>query len=224
MERHCNCFLYQHCTPQWQLLLEHSAKSYTVKKGATIFKAGEPSTGYYFIHEGWVKVHKKWKDNRNLILKFAGGGEVLGHRGMSDNVHPVSASALTSVNICYISSEVFKASMMVNPDLAYEMTLLFAHELHEVEEKMKNLIQWDVKRRLAHALYTLAERFGVDAQGSLKVQLTRQDIASYTGTTYESVFKILNQWKEADVLQVKHKRIHIQNLNKLQEILHPAAP
>lgn len=219
MRPHPNCFLYQHCSPEWRLLIKQEARVYKVKKGASVFKVGDPAKGYYFIHEGWVKVHKKWKNNRDLILRFAGTGDVLGHRGMPDAYHPVTATALSSVTLCYISSELFKTTMLVNPNLAYQMTRLFAQELHEVEQNMRNLIQWDVKRRIANALCELANHFGLDAGGALKIQLSRQDIASYAGTTYESVFKTLNEWKHEQLIRLEGKKIHICQMNDFRAMV-----
>src|SRR5690606_18776154 len=141
-----------HSSLEWRLLLEREAKVYEVKKGTTVFRAGETALGYYFLHEGCVKVHKKWKNNRDLILRFAKPGDILGHRGMPDTSHPVTATAMTDVTICFISASMFKSTMLINPVLAYEMTVLFARELHEVEQNMRNLVQWNVEQRIANAL------------------------------------------------------------------------
>ena len=55
-----------------------------VRKGKTIFKEGDPVEGIYFMYTGWVKIHKEWTHPKELILRFAGAGEIIGHRGTTE--------------------------------------------------------------------------------------------------------------------------------------------
>jgi len=218
MAHHQNCFLCKHSLPEWRLLIEAEAKIQTYKKGEPIFKVGENSKGFYFIHEGRVKIHKKWKNNRDLILKFAGEGDILGHRGMLDAKHPVSATAIGKITLCFISAEFFRTTLMVNHQLAYQMVLFFADELHKVEQSMWNMVHKDVKSRITEALYTIQEMFGVDKEGYINSSLSKQDIAAYAGTTYESLFKTLNEWKTDGSIDLLDKKIAIRKQLGLKEL------
>ena len=88
----------------------------------------------------------------------------------------------------------FTATLKVNPDYLYSLMMFFAAELKESEKRMRNLAHMSTKSRIAYALLSLQEKFGVDAAGFLNIVLSRQDLASYTGTTYETLFKMMNEF------------------------------
>jgi CRP-like cAMP-binding protein len=71
------------------------------------------------------------------------------------------------------------------------------------------------KGRIAYALITLQQKFGTDSEGYLNIVLSRQDIASYTGTTYETLFKMMNEFAEENILRFFEKKIAIIGMDKL---------
>jgi CRP-like cAMP-binding protein len=52
--------------------------------------------------------------------------------------------------------------------------------------------------------------------------LSRQDIASFTGTTYETVFRMMNELVQSDLVEVTGKSIIIKNKNGLQLVAQEA--
>lgn len=172
--------------------------------------------GIYFIYDGKVKVHKKWGADKELILRVAGKGSILGHRGLGKtNIYPISATALEPVTYCYIDLDFFMATIKVNNDFAYELMMFFATELQESEKNMRNLAHMTVKGRLAQGLLMLQEKFGHNAAGCIDIALSRQDLASLAGTTYETVFRILAELTQEGILSVSNKDIGILDHEKL---------
>lgn len=47
-----------------------------------------------------------------------------------------------------------------------------------------------------------------------------QDIASYAGTIYETVFKTFTGWTLASLIATEGKRIRLRNEKKLQAFIH----
>jgi len=203
------------CIKEWKPAMAANRKNFHFKKGELLFKEGEEVKGIYFINEGTVKVHKQWGD-KELILRFARKGAIAGHRGLGgDLLYPVSATALEPVEACYVDLDFFKATMKVNHDFMFELMMFYASELKETERNMRNLVHMPVKNRIAQALITLQEKFGVKEDGSVDIELSRQDFASYVGTTYETVFRMLNELVEAKLLKVDGKSIAIIDKEKL---------
>lgn len=189
------------------------------KKGEPIFKQGEKVVGIFFLYEGAAKVHKKWGDERELILRFTSAGEVLGHRGIGgEGRYPVSATALTDMKACFIDNGFLEKTATTNHSFLYKLMQFYAEELQNAEMRMHNLAAMDVKGRVAEALLELHKRFGTDREGYIGVAVSRQDIAAYAGTTYETVFKCLKQFIRQRTISTSGKRIRLHEKNKLKKI------
>ena len=161
-------------------------------------------------------MHKKWGEDKELIVRFAGEGDILGHRGLGKSmVYPVSATALEATTVCFIDLNFFLTTLKVNHELLFQLLLFYTEELQESERKMRNLAHMSVKGRIAYALLKLKERFSVNSSGFISIALSRQDIASYAGTTYETVFRLLAEWTRENYILIERKKISVINTEAL---------
>ncbi|MDB4926699.1 Crp/Fnr family transcriptional regulator [Mucilaginibacter sp.] len=214
-----NCFLTKNCLKEWLPSVLQHKKTFKVKKGETIFKEGDQVTGVFFVNAGNVKIHKRWDADKELIIRFAKEGSILGHRGLGDvAVYPVSATALENGIVCYIDMEFFEATLKVNSEFTYKLLKFFAEELRESEKKMRNLAHMPVKGRVAEALITLKNQFGLTNSGFLNIDLSRQDLASFAGATYETVFRVINELVHDKLVALSGKSISIANYDNLLKL------
>ncbi len=215
-----SCTLCLSCNKEWLPAIDANRKMFHLKKGELLFKEGDEVRGMFFIHSGLIKVHKRWDEEKEMILRFANKGAIVGYRGLgSDTVYPVSGTALASTEVCFIDMDFFTATLKVNPDYMYKLLMFFAAELKESEKRMRNLAHMSTKGRIAYALITLQEKFGKDENGYLNIVLSRQDLASYTGTTYETLFKMMNEFSAENILRFSEKKIEIMNTKKLALVI-----
>jgi CRP/FNR family transcriptional regulator len=206
------CFLCKNCLNEWKPAIAAHKKNFKVKKGEIIIKEGDPVTGIYFVFSGNVKVYKKWDDEKELIIRFARDGAILGHRGLGrNNVYPISAAALEPAVVCYMDMDFFNATLKVNSSLSYHLLMFFADELQESERRMRNLAHMPVKGRVAEALIMLKNQFGTTKEGFINIDLSRQDLASYAGATYETVFRMINELVNDNLISLSGKSIRIVN-------------
>jgi CRP-like cAMP-binding protein len=213
-----SCFFCRLCLKEWLPAIDSNRKNFQLRKGETLFHEGDKVTGIYFVYSGKVKVHKKWGD-KELIVRFANQGAIVGHRGLGNNtIYPVSATAIEPVTVCFIDLNFFLTTLRVNHDFTYELMMFFAEELQVSERKMRNLAHMPVKGRLAQALLTLQDRFGITGEGFIDIILSRQDLASFAGTTYETVFRIMNELTQENIISVSAKSIQITDPEKLLEL------
>jgi CRP-like cAMP-binding protein len=211
-----SCFLCSYCLPDWLPAVAANRKNIPVKKGERLFNEGGPVTGIYFIYSGIVKVHKRWGEDKELILRFAKQGDITGHMGLGgDPVYPVSATAIEAGTVCFVAIDFFESTLNINHRLARQLIGILANDLQESEKRMRNLAHMPVKGRVAQALLTLKSQFGVNGEGYLDIELTRQDLASFTGAAYESLFRVMNEMVEEGVITTKGKCILIVNESAL---------
>jgi len=207
-----SCFMCQLTLKEWHPAIESHKRNFIAKKGEVIIKEGDPVSGVYFVTSGNVKVHKQWGD-KELILRFANDGAIIGHRGISSSIstYPISATALETTKLCFVDIDFFKTTIKVNQEFAYGLLMFYADELHASEKKMRNLALMSVKGRLAVAILGLRDQFGLDEEGFLNLALSRQDLAAFTGATYETVFRTMNELLTEKLIIVKGKQIGVLN-------------
>ena len=210
-----SCFFCRGCLKEWLPAIGLHRQNFNLKKGEILFQEGDPVTGVYFVYSGKVKVHKKWGD-KELIVRFANQSAIVGHRGLGKaGTYPVSATAIEPVTVCFIDLDFFLTTLRVNHDFTFELMMFFAEELQLSERKMRNLAHMSVKGRVAQALLSLQDRFGTTTEGFINISLSRQDLASFAGTTYETVFRIINDLTQENVLSVSAKNIIILDRDRL---------
>src|ERR1700759_5262293 len=96
------CFLCSFCIPEWKEAIVLKKDTRSIKKGRPVFSEEEKVEGIFFVYTGFVKVHRQWVGQKDLILRFAGSGDILGHRGLGgSNTYPVTATALEDTKVCF---------------------------------------------------------------------------------------------------------------------------
>jgi CRP-like cAMP-binding protein len=75
-----------------------------------------------------------------------------------------------------------------------------------------------VKSRLAVSLLSLSEQFGINGEGYVKIDMSRQNLAAYAGATYETVFRTLNDLVAEHLITLEGKKIRIESAEGLQTL------
>jgi CRP-like cAMP-binding protein len=218
-----SCFLCSNCLADWLPAVAANRENISIKKGQQLFKEGDPVTGIYFMYSGAVKVHKRWGSEKELILRFAKQGDIVGHMGLAkDTVYPVSATAVEAGTVCYVAIDFFESTLSINHKLSRQLISVLANDLQESEKRMRNLAHMPVKGRVAQALLTLKAQFGTTPEGYINIELTRQDLSSFTGAAYESLFRVMNELVEDGLITAKGKNILIANEQVLLSLVQQA--
>jgi CRP/FNR family transcriptional regulator len=218
------CFLCKNCLKQWLPAILAHKKNYKVKKSEVIFREGDPVKGVFFVNSGVVKVHKRWGAEKELILRFASAGMIFGHRALgSDGIYSISATAIQEGIVSYVDMDFFETTLKVNAEFTYKLLMFLAYDLRVSERKTRNLAHMPVKGRVAEALINLKDQFGLTAEGFINIELSRQDLASFAGATYETVFRVINELMQDGLLELSGKSIKIANYDKLLKLTEEAA-
>jgi len=214
------CFLCSHCLPEWKNLVALHKSTMIFKKGKKIFNEGDPVQGIFFVYEGTIKVSMKWDGQKELIIRFARTGDVLGHRGFGGTaVYPISATALEDCKVCFIDNSFLETSLKANTELTYQLMQLYAADLLKAEKRMRDLAHREVKGRIAMTVLEIADTFGTGEDQYITLPISRQDIASYAGTTYETVFKFFTELANKNILTTAGKSLKIDDRKALESFL-----
>ena len=219
------CFLCRLCVPDWLPAVAAGKENFILKKGEQLFREGDPVTGIYFVYEGSMKVHKRWEDQKEIILRFARKGDIVGHLGLGSHpAYPLSATALEPSVVCYLPMALFESTLKVNHDLTYNLMRFFANELQDSQKRMGDLAHMPVRARIAQSILSLKKQFGVSPSGYIDLEITRQDLASYAGTTYETFFKVSNELTGQQLIELSGKKVRILQEDVLSRFIGDALP
>lgn len=210
-----------HCTPEWQALARAHTTNLAFKAGETIIKEGTKCESMYMIDKGRVKVFTNYAPEIEVILRLATDGQVLGHRGLgADLIYPISAVALTPTTVNILPLSLFEDMLRANVMFCYHFMLFFADELRRSEQLRKNLLNMQVKQRVALALRMNAEVFGFEPKdGTLLAHtITRKEMSSLANSTYESVIRSLSDLQSDGIITLERKRVRINDMSRLCEL------
>jgi CRP-like cAMP-binding protein len=194
--------------------------SYTVKKGETIFDEGDSLNGIYCIKDGVCKLSKLSDNGKDQIVKLVKKGELLGQRSLiSEETTNLSAVAIEDMQVCFIPKQEILQFFNENNQFSLNMMKSVCGDLKDADDGMVNLAQKTVKQRLAETLLKLETDFGIQEDGSLKIQLSREEIAGMIGTATESCIRLLSEFNKEGWITLQGKKITITNKKEMQRLI-----
>jgi len=193
--------------------------SYTIKKGEPIFEEGETTNGIYCVKDGVCKLSKLSSNGKDQIVKLVKPGELLGQRSMiSEEPANLSAVALEDMEVCFIPKSEILQFFNQNNQFSMNVMKTICGDLKEADEHMVDMAQKSVKERLASTLLYLEENFGTNADGSLRLQLSREELAGMIGTATESCIRMLSELNKNGLIELIGKHIKIIDKSKLRRL------
>ncbi|MDG1871667.1 MAG: Crp/Fnr family transcriptional regulator [Flavobacterium sp.] len=193
--------------------------SYTIKKGDTIFSEGEQVNGIFCIKDGVCKLSKLSQNGKEQIVKLITKGELLGQRSMiSDEAVNLSAVALEDMEVCFIPKADIMGFFDENNQFSMNVMKNICGDLKESEAHTVSMAQKTVKERLAETLIYLETSFGKNEDGSLHIQLSRDELAGMIGTATESCIRLLSEFKKLNLIALSGKSITIIDSAKLKKL------
>ena len=92
-------------------------------------------------------------------------------------------------------------------------------DLKDADDHMVNMAQKTVKERLAYTLLYLKDKFGINEDKTLKIQLSREELSGIIGTATESCIRLLSDFKKEGFIDLIGKKISIENERELRRMI-----
>lgn len=189
------------------------------KRGSVIYSEGDSAKGCYYLYSGVLKVFKTGFEGKEQIIRFAKQGELIGFRSvLSKERACTSAKVLEDATVCFIPGKVLTKLIRENADFAMELMQLTCKELGEANSYITDIAQKTVRARLAEILIHLEATFGLAEDGSLKISLTREELANMVGTATESVIRLLSEFKSDELIEIQGRKIRIRDGKALKKV------
>lgn len=179
-----------------------------LRRARVVLEEGAPVPQLFLVESGLLKVVKQDRMERNIILRIAGEGELLGLEGLTGR--PASAHIQT-ITPCVVSAvPVQRLRELMADDTGLAMGLMDFALLQETELELK-LRDFGLKDARSRAAAVLLHHAGPSNTGNKHVvrHLTRQDLAAAAGMTPETFIRILSALKEKGIVKTEGRLITI---------------
>jgi CRP/FNR family cyclic AMP-dependent transcriptional regulator len=203
-----------------ELNIEH--RFIEVPKGEYIYFEAYNHNKLYFVKEGYIKIGYIDEDGTERIKEIIKKGELFGQFTLErSNLHGEFAQAYkNNVSLCAFNIDDFEKLLKHRPDLALKYSKQVGAKLRNIENRLVNLLNKDVKTRLIHFLWQLVEQqLGQTTPDGFCIPnyLTHEDIASLIGSSRQTVTTMINELETEQVLSFNRQQICFLDVKKLQK-------
>jgi CRP-like cAMP-binding protein len=207
-------------TPEQKEVLKAGLTASDFKKGDFIFKEGDKPTGLICLSEGKVKVFKEGVGGREQIVRLAKPIGFIGYRALfAEENHNASAVAIEDSIVCSVNRETLHKLLRMNTDLSLSIIKAFATELGFSYFRTVTLTQKHIRGRLAESLLFLKDTYGFEKdEKTLKVYLSREDIANLSNMTTSNAIRTLSTFSNEGVISIDGRKIRVLDIVKLERI------
>ena len=214
-------FLFKHLTEEELELINDEKTTELHTRNTVVYQENNRIKGVYCINSGIIKIYKTGIDGKEQILSFGKSGEIIGFRSvLAKELACTTAEAISDTTTCFIPGEIIIELIKRNGNFALELTQLTCRELGVANAYITDIAQKTVRERLAEIIIHLKDEFGEDENKVLKISLTREELANIVGTATESVIRLLSEFKQDKLIEIKGRNIKILDFARLSKMSH----
>lgn len=188
-----------------------------LSRGDVLFQRGDPSSGFYVVIHGQVKLALSSPQGVEKVVELFGAGQSFGEAVMfMGKPYPVYAQTLADSLLLHISRQVVFEGIENDPTFCRKMLAGLSIRLHRLIHYVESFsLRSSAQRVIGYLLQNLDEvSAGLDIHISL--QANKNVIASNLNITPETFSRILHNLGNAGLIEVKGKDVCIKDVAKLR--------
>jgi CRP/FNR family transcriptional regulator len=191
-------------------------------QGAVLFVEGQPPRGVHIICSGRVKLSTTSRDGKTLILRIAQPGEILGlHATVAGKPYELTAETLQSSQLDFVRRDDFLKFLQNHAVACLHAAQHLSQNCQSAYEMIRSLgLSHSVAEKLARLLLEWASDAETTEDGlRIKVALTHEEIAQLIGTSRETVTRVLGEFRDKQLAQLRGSTLLIQNKAGLERLI-----
>ena len=195
--------------------IDRVSRSRIYPRGAIVFREGDVARGVYVLSSGRVKVSLSSADGRKLIIRVAGGGDVLGlYAGLTGRPFEATAEMVEGGRVDFISRDDLLSLMRRQSVPGFDLLDMFSRQFSDfVDHTRMVVLSESALEKLARLIMRWARDFGENTADGIKVQilLTQEEIAQIIGASRETVTRLFSALKRDRIIRVKRDWMWIED-------------
>lgn len=193
-----------------------TAVTRSYRPGEHVYAPGH-ALGLFIVHCGQVKVYRLTESGSQQLIRLMSPGDFLGETALlAGTTSDHFAEAVRPSEVCILAREPVNRLLSERAEVALRMLRAVSERLGTAEQKLSSLTGHSVGQRLAQQLLHLA---GEAESLSFRLPTTKKDLASYLGTTAETLSRRLATLQDSGVIRLGAGRtIEILDPDELQKL------
>jgi CRP/FNR family transcriptional regulator, anaerobic regulatory protein len=209
--------LFAGLTREQQADVATLARPVAVGAGETFVRAGTPQAPLFVVHSGMVKLSRTTPDGKSTTLQLLGPGEVGGETWLLTGERPENdVVALEAARMCVFEPAALETIVREFPSVGVALLRSLAMRLHSAERMLTARTLADVGARLAAYLLDCPATWGVGGGATAHLPMAKKDIATFLGTSPETVSRRLKAFEREGLIQVRGKDVDIRDPARLE--------
>lgn len=186
------------------------------RKGDSIFTQSAFSTNVVYLRSGLAKIHIKGPYHEQIV-RIVKAPRYLGlPTTIGDKINQYSVTAIGDVEVCFIDISTFRLLLKDTKLFSFEIILDLCKDELESMRRCANRTQKQTRGNIADVILDFADH--IFESDTFTLPVSQADIANLVDTSRESVSRILNEFNNDNILNIKGKQIEIINKKSLQLI------
>jgi CRP-like cAMP-binding protein len=181
----------------------------TMPQDAVIMHEGSAGENVVLVLSGRVKLVARGVGDRTVVLAIRGPGELVGEMAaLGGTRRTATAIAAEDVELGVLPGDDFREYLREHPDAALVLLRSLVGRMTEATRGLVELATQDSVGRVARRLIELGPDHG-PSSGPFELELTQDELASWTGATRETVSRALRLMRQLGWVATGHRTITV---------------
>ncbi|WP_176248757.1 MULTISPECIES: Crp/Fnr family transcriptional regulator [unclassified Sulfitobacter] len=194
------------------------ATSRRIESGAAVFHEGALAERFFLLLDGTIRVVKTTADGEQVTSIHIPAGQLFGiAKALSRTTYPATARAASEALALSWPTTLWDNFVTEYSGFATETYKTVGDRLGELNTRVIEMSTQHVEQRIARALLRLISQSGRQVEQGIEISfpITRKDVSEMTGTTLQTVSRLLSSWEKNGLVTSKRKKIIICNPHQL---------
>lgn len=203
----------------WEAL-EPLGAPQSFRRHRTIYTPGQPAQTLYLLQSGQVSLQMVSSEGRVLTVKVVEPGQLFGLSALDGGErYDTYAEALKPVRLLAVPASAVFATLRSKPALGSALIELLGQHRLTVSRRLDEVAFKSVPARLASVLLEMSEDHPQGPKPEQRLpRRTHQQLAEMINAYRETVTKVINQFRDARLLDIDHSGITLLNPSRLREL------
>ena len=180
-------------------------KSTSFKKGEVIYREGDISDLLYIVSKGKIRIYRLSESGKEQLVRILNPGDFTGELALfRESIQEAYAEAMSDTDVCMISRNDLQEFLLKYPTISLKILSEFSNRLETSEKQTTRFATEKVDTRLALFLAECMESGDVPME--IELPMSKKDLASYLGTTPETISRKLADLENEGCIKQKSGR------------------